>query len=86
VYDFRNDLGKGAGRLSIVDVNGNSEKERLEAFVNAISDATVLAPDKPNEKPAIAPEPAPPSSASVESITEQLENLANQQKGSGHAK
>lgn len=37
VYDFRNDLGKGAGRLSIVNVNGNSEVGRLNAFVAAVT-------------------------------------------------
>jgi carbonic anhydrase len=37
VYDFRNDLMQGAGKLSIVNVNGNSEAERMTAFVDAIS-------------------------------------------------
>jgi carbonic anhydrase len=37
VYDFRNDLLQGAGKLSIVNVNGNSEPERMAAFVDAIS-------------------------------------------------
>ncbi len=37
VYDFRNDLLQGAGKLSIVNVNGNSEPERMAAFVEAIS-------------------------------------------------
>src|SRR5882724_4418304 len=37
VYDFRNDLLQGAGKLSIVNVNGNSEPERMTAFVDAIS-------------------------------------------------
>jgi carbonic anhydrase len=37
IYDFRNDLGKGAGRLTIVNVNGNSEPERLDAFVAAVT-------------------------------------------------
>ena len=37
VYDFRNDLGKGAGRLTIVNVNGNAETPRLEAFVQAVT-------------------------------------------------
>lgn len=80
VYDFRNDLGKGAGRLSIVDVNGNSEKERLEAFVNAVSGTDVFAPNQPNDKSSAAPAPFSPSSASVESITKQLEELADEQK------
>jgi carbonic anhydrase len=37
VYDFRNDLLQGAGKLSIVNVNGNSEPERMTAFVDAVS-------------------------------------------------
>ncbi|HYQ14771.1 MAG TPA: carbonic anhydrase, partial [Polyangiaceae bacterium] len=37
VFDFRNDLQQGAGKLSIVNVNGNSEPERMVAFVDAIS-------------------------------------------------
>ncbi|MDQ2642175.1 MAG: carbonic anhydrase [Myxococcota bacterium] len=37
VYDFRNDLGQGAGKITIVDVNGNDEPERMKAFVTAIS-------------------------------------------------
>jgi carbonic anhydrase len=37
VYDFRNDLMQGAGRLAIINVNGNSEPERMEAFVAAVS-------------------------------------------------
>jgi carbonic anhydrase len=36
VYDFRNDLLQGAGKLSIVNVNGNSEAERMSAFVEAV--------------------------------------------------
>lgn len=37
VYDFRNDLLQGAGKLSIVNVNGNSEPERMSAFVEAVT-------------------------------------------------
>jgi carbonic anhydrase len=36
VYDFRNDLGQGAGKLVIVNVNGNDEKERIAAFEKAL--------------------------------------------------
>jgi carbonic anhydrase len=39
VYDFRNDLGRGAGRISVVNVNGNTEPKRLRAFESAL-DAT----------------------------------------------
>jgi hypothetical protein len=37
VYDFRNDLQQGAGKLVIVNVNGNSEPARMTAFVDAIA-------------------------------------------------
>jgi carbonic anhydrase len=36
VYDFRNDLGKGAGRLAVIDVNGIQDPARLKSFVEAI--------------------------------------------------
>ena len=38
VFDFRDDLGQGPGKLIIVDVNGNGEPERMEAFMGAIND------------------------------------------------
>jgi carbonic anhydrase len=38
VFDFRDDLGQGPGKLVIVDVNGNGEAERMEAFMSAIND------------------------------------------------
>ena len=37
VYDFRNDLGQGAGKITIVDVNGNDEPDRMKGFVAAVS-------------------------------------------------
>jgi len=39
VYDFRNDLGQGAGKLVIVNVNGNADPERMESFVEAITES-----------------------------------------------
>jgi carbonic anhydrase len=39
VYDFRNDLGQGAGKLVIVNVNGNADRERMESFVEAVNGA-----------------------------------------------
>jgi carbonic anhydrase len=47
VYDLRNDLGKGAGKLSIINVNGNRDEPRLKAFMDAI-----MASPNPNGKPA----------------------------------
>jgi len=37
VYDFRNDLGQGAGKLAVVNVNGNSDPERMLSFVEAVN-------------------------------------------------
>jgi carbonic anhydrase len=37
VYDFRNDLGLGAGKLVVVNVNGNADPERMESFVEAVN-------------------------------------------------
>jgi carbonic anhydrase len=37
VYDFRNDLGQGMGKLVVVNVNGNSDPERMASFVEAIN-------------------------------------------------
>jgi carbonic anhydrase len=36
VYDFRNELGKGYGRLQIINVNTNTEPPRIEAFLKAV--------------------------------------------------
>ncbi|HKP61633.1 MAG TPA: carbonic anhydrase [Polyangiales bacterium] len=36
VYDFRNDLGKGPGKVSIINVNGVTEAPRLKAFQEAV--------------------------------------------------
>jgi hypothetical protein len=36
IYDLRNDLGKGVGKLSIINVNGNRDEPRLKAFMEAI--------------------------------------------------
>jgi len=37
VYDFRNDLGRGYGRLSVVNVNGNVEPARMKAFESSLA-------------------------------------------------
>lgn len=37
VYDFRNDLGQGAGKLVVVNVNGNADPDRMESFVEAVN-------------------------------------------------
>jgi carbonic anhydrase len=64
VLDHQDELGKGAGRISIVNVNGNSEPKRLKAFVDAVQAQTAAA------KPGLLPDagiaeaaPGPDSSA-----------------------
>lgn len=59
VYDINDDLGKGQGRISIVDVNGNSEAKRLRAFVAAIQEARPKGSVESNapEGELIAPDP-----------------------------
>jgi carbonic anhydrase len=39
VYDFRNDRKQGAGKLQIVNVNGNDEPKRMQAFEKALTPA-----------------------------------------------
>jgi carbonic anhydrase len=36
VYDFRNDMTQGIGKVNIVNVNGNNEPQRMRAFVDAV--------------------------------------------------
>lgn len=36
VYDFRNDLGQGVGKVTVVDVNGNSDHDKVDAFARAM--------------------------------------------------
>jgi carbonic anhydrase len=46
VYDFRNDLGRGFGRLSVVNVNGNLEPPRMRAFEASLAAAAPRAGDE----------------------------------------
>ncbi|HEV8549188.1 MAG TPA: carbonic anhydrase, partial [Polyangiaceae bacterium] len=64
VYDLRNDLGKGYGRLSVVNVNGNTEPKRLKAFETALASA--------GSDSAAAPELVNPGGASPEAALAQL--------------
>lgn len=50
IYDFRNDLGNGRGKLTIIDVNGNAEPERMRAFLAAVEADGPLGTKKRNEK------------------------------------
>jgi carbonic anhydrase len=55
VYDMKDDLGKGLGRISVVDVNGNAEPNRLRAFVAAVQESRAKA--APAAAPSEAAEP-----------------------------
>ncbi len=46
VYDLRNDMGAGAGRLNVVNVNANTDPKRLQAFVRAIRDTATPLPER----------------------------------------
>jgi carbonic anhydrase len=56
VYDFRNELGKGYGKLQFVIVNTNTEQARIDAFLRAVQSAPVAADGA--AKPAGAPQEA----------------------------
>jgi carbonic anhydrase len=43
VYDLKGELGGGLGKLHIVNVNGNSEPERMQAFTAAIGKPSPVA-------------------------------------------
>jgi carbonic anhydrase len=66
VFDFRDDLGQGAGKFVIVDVNGNGEAERMEAFMAAITDS---APEGKSAKRSAKRELASPEEA-LRSLTQ----------------
>ena len=74
IYDLNDDFGKGGGRISIVDVNGNSETKRLQAFVAAVQETRTKNAAQPAEpesdvavpySEAAPPAPAPSASAPV---------------------
>jgi carbonic anhydrase len=52
IYDFRNDMMRGPGKLVVVDVNGNRDESRLKAFGEAI-----LSTPNPKKKPGPALNP-----------------------------
>ena len=82
VYDFRNDLGKGPGKLMIIDVNGNSEPARLDAFVAAVSGVPLKsgAEDSPNALGPAAADPPIDPDTSIEHISSKLEKLGEQNR------
>src|SRR5450432_2743107 len=87
VFDFRDDLGQGAGKLVIVDVNGNGEAARMEAFMAAVNDG----PDakgvkKVSKKDLQSPEDVVHSLAQVQGIvTREVSSASNDSPAAGHA-
>jgi carbonic anhydrase len=84
VYDFRNDMGKGTGKLVIVNVNGNSEATRIEAFAAAVS-GTMRKGSSGAVEPELSPNSLPPGSggSSLEEVTSKLNKLIGNQDRAG---
>ena len=85
VYDFRNDLMQGAGKLSIVNVNGNSEPERMTAFVEAIAGKSGEPKDSRDKKR--AKNGKLDNTAAAAAIAEEIERLGRKSapEGDTHA-
>jgi hypothetical protein len=80
VFDFRDDLGQGPGKLVIVDVNGNGEAERMEAFMTAVNDGPQdgKGPKKIAKKDAESPEDVLRSLSKVQGIvTHEVASASN---------
>jgi len=77
VYDFRNDLGRGFGRISIVNVNGNTEPKRLRAFELALG-----TPIPSNAEPASGDPARDPRETAGEQT---LAGMLRRQAAAGHA-
>jgi carbonic anhydrase len=64
IYDFRNELGKGPGRLAVINVNGNQDPVRLKSFVEAIMSGPGAGPNSDDVMTRLAralADPGPPS-------------------------
>lgn len=75
VYDFRNDLLQGAGKLVFVNVNGNAEPARMSAFVDAVAGKRERAAHGGAEKRAGKAPPKFDNVAAAAEIAEQLGKL-----------
>ncbi|HYQ40388.1 MAG TPA: carbonic anhydrase [Polyangiaceae bacterium] len=86
LFDFRNDLGQGAGKFMIVDVNGNGEPERMEAFMAAINEGpTAGKHGKKHARDSLAPEEAIHSLEQVKGIiTREVAAASNDSANVGH--
>ena len=88
VFDFRDDLGQGPGKLVILDVNGNGEAERMEAFMSAVNDGSQegKGPKKLAKKETASPEEIAHSLSQVQGIvTREVASASNDSPGAhGH--
>ena len=87
VFDFRDDLGQGPGKFMIVDVNGNGESERMEAFMAAVNEGPQAGKNgkKSARREALAPEEAIRSLDQVKGIiTREVASASNDSANAGH--
>ncbi len=85
VLDFRDDLGQGPGKFVIVDVNGNGEAERMEAFMAAINESEGKGAKKSGKKGLSSPEEAIHSLAQVQGIvTREVASASNDSPAAAH--
>ncbi|MET0790723.1 MAG: carbonic anhydrase [Polyangiaceae bacterium] len=84
VFDFRDDLGQGPGKFVIVDVNGNGESERMEAFMAAI-ESEGKGSKKSAKKELTSPEEAIHSLSQVQGIVTREVASASNDSPAGHA-
>lgn len=86
VFDFRNDLGQGPGKFVIVDVNGNGEPERMEAFMAAVNDGPQGKAGKKHAREMLAPDEAMHSLEQVKGIiTREVAAASNDSPNAAHA-
>ena len=84
VLDFRDDLGQGPGKFVVVDVNGNGETERMEAFVAAINEGEGKGSKKTGKRELASPEEAIHSLSQVQGIVTREVASASNDSPAGH--
>ena len=84
VYDFRNDLLQGAGKLTVVNVNGNSEAERMTAFVDAVSGKQTERDGKDSKDKKHKPGAKLDDTAAAAEIAEQIAKLNHKPEATAH--
>lgn len=76
VFDFRDDLGQGPGKFMVVDVNGNGEPERMEAFMAAVNESS----PEPNSRKKPAHKEQSTAEAAIRSLAE-VQGAINREVG-----